>query len=378
VRASQKAVSLTPDYVKAHNNMGTALMELERFIEAEKAFQRAMEIDPECAEAHLNLSLILMLQERFSEGWVEYEWRWKDSLFSTPKRNFPYLWWKGTTHDVGKLLLWGEQGVGDEVQFAGFIKDIAARGVSVVVECDRRLVRLLQRSFPDAMIEGRTNPPDKIIDDPCISHQLPMTSIPRILGVHPRRMTLRKAYLVPDEEMAGAFHMEYRQKKSDRLIGISWRSGNKQEGSKRSIGLESWGPIFKTPKVRFVNLQYGECTHELELAEKMHGVSIINDQRVDPMKNLDVFAGQVAAMDLVISADISTVHFAGALGVDVWTMLPTVPDWRWGLEGEYTFWYATMRLFRQKQRGEWGFVISRVAEELAAYVSSVPRHRCSP
>jgi ADP-heptose:LPS heptosyltransferase len=96
----------------------------------------------------------------------------------------------------------------------------------------------------------------------------------------------------------------------------------------------------------------------------------LEDEKVDPLRDLESFAAQVAAMDLVVSVDNSTVHLAGALGVEVWTMLPTVPDWRWGLEGDRTRWYPTMRLFRQEQRGKWEPTISRVAGELTSLIKA--------
>jgi len=95
----------------------------------------------------------------------------------------------------------------------------------------------------------------------------------------------------------------------------------------------------------------------------------LKDEKVNPLVSLESFAAQVAAMDLVISVDNSTVHFAGALGIDVWTMLPSEPDWRWGLKGDKTRWYSTMRLFRQEKRGSWESVISKIAGELALFVT---------
>ena len=148
-----------------------------------------------------------------------------------------------------------------------------------------------------------------------------------------------------------------------------FKSGNSQEGTKRSIGLENWGPIFDVKGVRFVNLQYGKFSSQLQLAYEQFGVEILKDERVDPLNDLESFASQVAAMDVVISVDNSTVHFAGALGIETWTMLPYIPDWRWGLEGERTQWYPTMRLFRQQERGDWGPVISRAARELTSLIN---------
>ena len=369
VTASERAIAIQPDFVEARNNLGTALMELGRFSEAEAAFERAIVIDTECAEAHHNRSLVLLLTARFEEGWCEYEWRWRHGGFSTPLRPFSQAWWDGSLEGVTKLLVWAEQGIGDEVQFSGLIRQILSRGIHVIVECDRRLVTLLQRSFPNIIVVERTNPPIPLLEDPTITHQIPMVSIPRVLGLSPDSMSFQSPFMIPDEKQRDRFRCEYKRDSESLLVGISWRSGNAQEGPKRSVSLEQWGPILKVAGTRFVSLQYGLCSRELQAAYDRFSVRVLEDQRINPLVNLDSFAAQVAAMDLVISVDNSTVHFAGALGIDVWTMLPSEPDWRWGLKGDKTRWYSTMRLFRQEQRGNWEHVISRLAGELALLVS---------
>ena len=368
VTTSEKAITINPDSVQAHNNLGTALMELGRFSEAQTAFDRAIVIDPECAEAHHNRSLVLLLNARFEEGWDEYEWRWRNDGFSTPLRPFSQAWWDGSLESVTKLLVWAEQGIGDEVQFSGLIRHVLSRGVQVVVECDRRLVTLLHRSFPGIEVVERANPPAALLKNPSITHQIPMASLPRMLRLSPDSMPFPDPFLVPDEKQRDLLRSEYKKDGDPLLVGISWKSGNSQEGPKRSVGLEHWGPIFNVRGARFVSLQYGECSRELQAAYDRFGIEVLKDEKVNPLVNLESFAAQVAAMDLVISVDNSTVHFAGALGVDVWTMLASEPDWRWGLKGDTTRWYSTMRLFRQAQRGNWEPVISKIAGELASLV----------
>ncbi len=369
VCASEKAISLRPSSVEAHNNLGTALMELGLFPDANTAFEKAIALDPECAEAHHNRSLVLLLRAQFEQGWAEYEWRWRHAGFSTPLRQFSQQWWNGSVEDVAKLLVWAEQGIGDEVQFSGLIRHILSRGIHVVVECDRRLVPLLRRSFPGTIVVERSDPPASLLKDPSITHQIPMASIPRVLGLSPNSMCFQNPFMAPDEKQRDRFRSEYKVDGVPVLVGISFRSGNSREGQKRSIGLECWGPVLKVEGARFVNLQYGSCSRELQEAYERFGVEILKDERINPLRDLESFAAQVAAMDVVISVDNSTVHFAGALGVDVWTMLPTTPDWRWGLEGDRTRWYPTMRLFRQAERGEWKPVISRVARELTSLIN---------
>ena len=175
--------------------------------------------------------------------------------------------------------------------------------------------------------------------------------------------------MISDEKQPDQFLSEYKRNRESLLVGISWKSVNVQEGPKRSVGLEQWGPILNVTGVRFVSLQYGECSRELQAVYDRFGIEVLKDEKVNPLISLESFAAQVAAMDLVISVDNSTVHFAGALGIDVWTMLPSEPDWRWGLKGDKTRWYSTMRLFRQEKRGNWEPVISKIAGELALFVT---------
>jgi ADP-heptose:LPS heptosyltransferase len=125
-----------------------------------------------------------------------------------------------------------------------------------------------------------------------------------------------------------------------------------------------WSPILKQREFGFINLQYGDCRADLAAAQSHLGVGVLHDDTVDPLKSLDDFAAQTAAMDVVISIDNSTVHMAGALDVPVWAMLPVVPDWRWLLHRSDSPWYSSVRLFRQTKHGEWPPVLEAVADGL--------------
>ena len=154
-------------------------------------------------------------------------------------------------------------------------------------------------------------------------------------------------------------------------IGISWRGGSKPAVKlARSTVLEQWTALFSVPGVHFINLQYGDCSGELREAAEKLGVTIHHWEDADPLKDLDGFAAQVSALDLVISVDNATVHMAGALGVPVWTLLPFACDWRWMREYEDTPWYKTVRLFRQSSQGDWNTVFERVASYLRQYIST--------
>jgi ADP-heptose:LPS heptosyltransferase len=147
-------------------------------------------------------------------------------------------------------------------------------------------------------------------------------------------------------------------------VGVSWRTANPASSWQRNADLALWHRVLAQKGVRFVCLQYGDCAPTLKNIHETIGVEIYQDPEVDPITDLDGFAAQVAAMDLVISIDNSTVHLAGALGKPVWTLLPYAPDWRWMLGRQDSPWYPSMRLFRQAAPGNWESMFDEVAGEL--------------
>ena len=148
-------------------------------------------------------------------------------------------------------------------------------------------------------------------------------------------------------------------------IGISWRGGGGDlVRNRRSLALASWARMLRRDSEHVVNLQYGDCAQELAAAERSHGLSIADWDDADPLADLDGFAAQVAALDLVISIDNATVHMAGALGRPVWALLPKPADWRWGTEGDETVWYDSLRLFRQARPGDWAPVMGTISDAL--------------
>ena len=131
----------------------------------------------------------------------------------------------------------------------------------------------------------------------------------------------------------------------------------------RSIDLPFWEPIFRSG-AHFVNLQYGDHSEEIDQLELETGINIYDWDDANPLVDLDSFAAQISALDLVISVDNSTVHIAGAVGTPVWVLTPYNPDWRWMLERRSSPWYSTVRLFRQQKIGDWNGVIDEISTKL--------------
>ena len=377
--AFERAITLRPDYVLAHNNLGTIRYAEGRFAEARAAYDRAIEVDAESTEARWNKAALHLLLGEFEVGWDLYEYglatrsarsrlRLRGSV-----RFEEHPSWLGTPVAGKRLLVWSEQGVGDQIMFASAIPDLLDQGAECVVEADQRLELLFRRSFGGIQFLAHKTATDSDIAQFAIDYQVPLGSLCRWLRPGLASFPSRRSFLRADAAQVSAYRTRYRQWFGDRLIvGISWLGGTGAVRRVRSIALIEWSAILRQPDLGFVNLQYGDCSAELTAVKEAIGVEVAQDHTVDPLKDLDAFAAQTAAMDLVISVDNSTVHMAGALDVPVWIMLPAVPDWRWLLGRLDSPWYASARLFRQETRGDWAPVIATVAQELEQLSRRLP------
>ncbi|MCH7865252.1 MAG: tetratricopeptide repeat protein [Proteobacteria bacterium] len=361
IAAAERALELDPKNAGALNNLARAAMALHRLDEAEKYARQAVEIDPEHAAAQQALCQLHFIQGRWREAWEAYWWRWRSRIGSRT-RPFPQTPWAGEPLAGRKILVWGEQGVGDEILFTSMVPDLLEAGAEVMLECDERLVDLYARSFPAVRCVPRLDPPADEALDAAIDFQAPSGSLGLWLRAEEAAFPGRPSFLVADAEAAAGFRSRYAEDGGDLLVGLSWFS--LRPG--KSIDLDIMEPLFEVPGVRFIDLQYGDTAQERARFERRTGHRLIHDASVDPMADLDGFAAQVAFLDLVISISNTTVHMAGALGVPVWLMLSTHLIWRWGVERSDSLWYPTARLFRQAQTGDWPGLVERVRRELAA------------
>lgn len=373
--AYRRATVLQPESAGNLTNLGLLLHEVERFAEAEECYRAALAIDPKNDFAQYNFGLYCLSRKRLREGWEGYERRWQMKGFNPLRHQTPQLPWRGEALTGQTMVVWQEQGVGDVILYAGLIPDLLAKGPRLVVECEARLVPLLARSFPQAKVVMRS---DHVHPAALETHwQSPLGSLCRWLRASLADFKWHGPYLKPDAARVTEFRERYRQSGGGPVIGISWRSSNYKVGTRKSLSLSALAPLLKLPGATFVNLQYGQCADEIAGLARDYGVKLYTDDAVDSLKDLDGFAAQVAAMDLVISTSNSTVHFAGALGIPVWTLLPRGDAllWYWFHDCESSVWYPSMRLFRQDSPGDWSGPIARILETLPVFIAEYLRNR---
>ena len=366
----QKAEQLNPSHVATINNLGTALREKGQIERAITHYRKAILLNPDQPDTHSNLAHALLLLGHLGEGWKEYEWRLKQKDFYVPNCSGPL---KDDLSFKGKwVFVCSEQGVGDKIMFASCLPELIDQANFCTVECDKRLVPLFSRSFPRATFIECVQEGD-VFSSAIFNGdiKIPIGSLPRYLRSEFPRFPQHKSYLVPDELKVKEYRNRLKAIGEGLKVGISWRGGPTPEIIRlRSISLMQLAKIFSTSGIHFINLQYGDCTAELIEAREKTEVTIHHWEDVDPLRDLDSFAAQIAALDLVISIDNSTIHMSGALGTPVWVLLPFVPNWRWMLNREDSPWYPTMRLFRQPSPGDWNSVIAKVADNLLKLLRS--------
>jgi tetratricopeptide (TPR) repeat protein len=387
----QRAVALEPDMALAHNNLGAALTDLARLDEARTRFQRAVELEPGRAmflfnlataekdlgrvdeaitlytraidirpdyhQAFWNRGLARLSLGRFSEGWADYEHRTGcKECHNVLRLSEPR--WGGSPLGDRRLLIHGEQGLGDVLQFIRFLPPVRDRAPNTVVAVYGALIPLLERSGfgPLVKIEEPLPPFDV---------QAPLLSLPHILGTRLDTIPAAVPYLAVEPARAQRWRAEL-EKHPGFKIGIAWQGRPSFRLDKlRSIPLEHFAPLAHVDGVRLVSLQKGPGSEQIAaLADRFEVVDLGPELDADGAF-LDT-AAVIESLELVISSDTAVAHLAGGLGVRVWLALARVADWRWMLDRDDSPWYPTMRLFRQRRDGDWPEVFRRMADALRA------------
>ncbi len=366
IAALRRAIEANPRLAEAHDNLGVLLLASGAVEEALAAHRIAQSLDPRRAEAYWHEALTLLLMGDLAAGWAAYEWRWRAKFGRGRMRHAGLPAWDGSPPAGRTILLWGEQGIGDQIMFSVYLRDLLAGGANCVVEADVRLEPILIRSFPEIRFVPQR---EQSADLPDVDWQIAMGSLGRWLRPSLAAFPAHDGYLRADPGMTERLRARYREWSDGRpLVGISWRGGPPDRPSvvrARSLALLRWAPILRPGAAAFVSLQYGDHAAEVAGATAALGVPILCESAINPLASIDAQAAQISAMDLVISIDNATVHLAGALGKPVWVLLPAAPDWRWLLDRDSSPWYPSVRLFRQSRRGAWDEVLQTLAAALA-------------
>ncbi|RQS26706.1 hypothetical protein DIE03_23040 [Burkholderia sp. Bp8992] len=365
LRAAMRAVALAPDNALALNNTAIALKEAQRWDEAEQYAARAVDRAPHNAAYRHNLSLLQLARGDFASGWRNYESRWEGS--GELRGNlpvFPAPRWRGESLKGKTLLVWGEQGLGDALQFCRYVPLLAERvrreGGRIVWNAFPILGALFERSLAQHVDVFDTS--TQIGDLPAFDFELPLMSIPRMLGLDGDAIATTTPYLHADAGAIDAWRTALAGEKRLK-VGLAWTGSlTHQRNRFRRIGLERFSDAFGRLQqdVAFYSLQPG-AQHDIEAA-RSDGF-VVNDFTRE-WRTLDDTAAFVGALDLVITVCTSMSHLSGALGQFTWVLLDTNPHWVWQHDRRDSPFYPSASLYRQKTFADWNPVLDEAAADL--------------
>jgi tetratricopeptide (TPR) repeat protein len=353
--AFRRAIALQPGSAVGYCNMSLALMDLGRIEESIDACRKAIFIEPGSAVATFNLGCMLLALGNFREGWEAYDYRFALGTEKWLREDAHAAPWTGEPLQHKSILILGEQGNGDHLQFCRYLAQLSDLGASVSYLAPTRLHRLF------GTLRGSIKLLSEIPENSRFDFQCPLMHLPGLFNRLGYPMPTATPYLAAEPERV----TRWKNHIGDHgfRIGIVWQGNNYTGDDVRSYRLDGLRPLSKIPGVRLISLQINEGTEQLR--------SLPSDMHVETLAEFDIgvdgfldSAAAIEVVDLIVTCDTSMAHLAGALGRPVWIALNEAPEWRWQRQRSDSIWYPTARLFRQRARGDWDKVFLDMAEAL--------------
>jgi hypothetical protein len=366
------AAVLDPGQSVSIFNLGVQARYAGDFPRAVRLFERAMVVSPGDPIYRYNLGLTALAISDDARGLELYEERWRSGERQSHRRgggspSFPQPFWDGeeAIEVDDSILVWGEQGLGDEIWFAGFVPGLDAKD-RVILECDERLKTLFARSGLARTVVGRVDPPHPEASG--ARRQAAAGSLPFLVrrrspnpgGVKPQ------GYLRVDQARAAGLRERLDSVADGPTIGVSWRSRKPNPAQSFEAPLRHWKPIFELPKATFVNLQYDATKEELNQIRARTGIQLVALDDIDPFHDIDGLATLISVLDHVVSIANVNVTLCNGIGRDCHVALRFYQeDWRFQRDQPDSHWLPTCKMYWPNREADWDHVFQRISVSIA-------------
>lgn len=357
----ERWLELRPADLVAPQSLAAAYIHRARFDEARALLAWVLSRQPNNYQAAWNLAQVDLAYRRFEIGWRNYDRRRHLPRRKQITGNLPR--WRGEPLAGRRLLVLGEQGLGDQIMFASCLADVLALGAAVTLTCEKRLIPLFRRSFPGVRVHDEAATSPREVED--ADFEILAGSLPAVFRRDESAFPRHRGYLVPDPDRVAHWRARLAALDGGAKFALSWRGGTADTRARlRTLDVEDVALLLRSagPGVSFVSLQYGDVSGDLAALRERYGIDLTHFPEVIP--DYDETAAIVAALDGVVSVCTSLVHLAGALGARCEVLVPSVPEWRYGIAGEDMPWYPSVRLCRQARDEPWARVIERLVPRL--------------
>ena len=364
IEFAKKAINidrLSPDF---HRTLGDIFYNLDDFDNALKAYDKSLNLDNHFTIAEFQKSKVYLSTCNFNLGWQAYESRHK--LNSSSDKNLYQNFSKIHLHEIKKILIRKEQGIGDQILFSSLFFEIDRADREIYVEVDDRLITILSRSFKHIKFFDTKNSPNNFTPDITLG-------IGSLGGFFRQSIdsfqNQKKYFLRSDPTKKDLFVSRlnrHKLKADQKICGVSWRSKNNRVGIQKSIDLKKLRPILSLPDILFVNLQYNAPLDELAEIEKLYGINIINFEDIDIYNDIDSLCALIDACDFVVTTSNVTVHLAGGLGKKTYLFVPKGEGklFYWHHDLKKSLWYPSVEIFRQHNFLDWSHPVKEVHKRI--------------
>ena len=355
----QKSIELEPENFKAYKFLGNCYKDLKNFPKAISTYNDWQRIDIHNPEPIFNKSLIHIRNGRFDIGWLLYENGLKNNIrepfdgFYREKKNY----WNGAPFD-GTLLVYGEQGLGDQIVFGTLIPELLLVQTKVILKVDRRLMKLFKSTFPEIVVVSE----NETISENKYQKFISMGSLCKFYRKTTDDFMKSQFKTYSTKNTLNKYYRDQLKKLKNLKIGISWFSFSEKSGNQRSLKDEEVSKIINYSDNSFINLQYGDVSKSISNFSNLPKKNFFTLDGLDLNNDLDNIISVIKHCDLIITIDNTIAHLAGALGKQVWILLPYSADFRWMENVTATLWYENALLIRQNKPGSWDNVFQTIKQ----------------
>ena len=369
-RAIRRAVMIDPK-IDVRVSLGASMLRQGRPFAAWAYFEAAAAARPDSAEAVFNRAKMRLALGDDMGGINALSARWRVTSFAAPYQLYPSPTlrlpvWQNQPIAGKRFFVWGEQGIGDDVWFAGRLNDFVAAGAEVVFECSPKLAALIARSFPRITVWARGGAD---LDLRGFDYQLPIGYLTE--AFHKPGVSYPSGYLNVDERLVTRLRKRYTASGVKPAIGIAWRSVKPAHHGSFEAPILRWGPVLRQKRFSFISLQYGDTAADIAAAAAAFGTRIHQDPEVDYDGDLQAAAAQIAAVDAVVSIASAPVTMAHGLNRPTWAVLRrSQEDWRYRIDACDTPWLPRCRAFWPRTAENWSEVLAAAAEDLDRFMEA--------
>jgi tetratricopeptide (TPR) repeat protein len=363
--AGNESVRLDPTNAEHLVNLSLVFVDVDDRERAIACLIRTLGLKHDHADGHLALAQTLLAAGDFDPGWMEYEWR---NLTEAGKATMPAMTsapWNGMAIPKGRLLLVGDQGYGDTIQFARYIPMVAERCQEIILGCSAEMGPLLEN------IPGVHQYCHRWTDVPGHAAHCRLSSLPYLFRTNLDTIPSQFPYIKanPDRIAHWRDRLAATLPAGVKRIGLAWTGRPTHPNDRRrSMALAQLATLADAGPAAFVSLQKPFPVRDLDALARFPGMTDLSGDLAD----FGETAAIIENLDLVVTVDTSMGHLAGAMGKPVWILIPKAADWRWMLDREDSPWYPSVRLFRQDKPGAWDLPLGRLRDALAAYLGTAP------